>query len=172
MSFWLLNYCWASPAQWFLVPSLTELTTVSYCLTALGAVRTLNPSHCLNETFTISVLLLYIHFLLIQSLNKSFTFSFTQPFHRLFTFFLRPPLLNFLTYTLDLSLIHSLTLYLIRCWSILLCHSHSHLNGYILSRSVIFPLLLASYILRLTNSVPFTLLHFLLLYNSSANDML
>jgi hypothetical protein len=36
---WLLNCCWPSPAQWFLVPSPTGLMTVFYSLTALGAFR-------------------------------------------------------------------------------------------------------------------------------------
>jgi hypothetical protein len=36
---WLLNCCWHSPAQWFLVPSPTGLMTIFYCLTALGAFR-------------------------------------------------------------------------------------------------------------------------------------
>jgi hypothetical protein len=33
---WLPNCCWTSPAQLFLVPSLTGLMTIFYCLTALG----------------------------------------------------------------------------------------------------------------------------------------
>jgi hypothetical protein len=36
---WLLNSCWSSPAQWFLVPSPMGLTTIFYTLTALGAFR-------------------------------------------------------------------------------------------------------------------------------------
>jgi hypothetical protein len=37
---WLLNCFWVLPAQWFLVPSPTGLTTIYYFLMALGAFRT------------------------------------------------------------------------------------------------------------------------------------
>jgi hypothetical protein len=33
---WLLNCCWPSSAQWFLVPSPTGFMTIFYCLTGLG----------------------------------------------------------------------------------------------------------------------------------------
>jgi hypothetical protein len=36
---WLLNCCWPSPAQWFLVPRPTGLRTMFYCLMFLGAFR-------------------------------------------------------------------------------------------------------------------------------------
>jgi hypothetical protein len=35
----LLNCCWSSPAQWFLVPNPTGSMTIFYSLTALGAFR-------------------------------------------------------------------------------------------------------------------------------------
>jgi hypothetical protein len=38
---WLLNCCWPSPAQLFLVPSSAGLTSIFHCLTALGAFRLL-----------------------------------------------------------------------------------------------------------------------------------
>jgi hypothetical protein len=40
----LLNCCWPSPAQWFLVPSPMGLTTIFYSQTALGAFRPLRLS--------------------------------------------------------------------------------------------------------------------------------
>jgi hypothetical protein len=42
---WLLNCCWPSAAQWSLVPSPMGLMTMFYCLTVLGAFRTLLHSH-------------------------------------------------------------------------------------------------------------------------------
>jgi hypothetical protein len=36
---WPVNCCWSSPAQWFLVPSPTGITTLFYCLTALRSFR-------------------------------------------------------------------------------------------------------------------------------------
>jgi hypothetical protein len=36
---WLLNWCWPSPAQWFLPPRSTGFMILFYSLTALGAFR-------------------------------------------------------------------------------------------------------------------------------------
>lgn len=38
---WLLNFCWSSPAQLFLVSNHRGLITIFYCLTALEAFRLL-----------------------------------------------------------------------------------------------------------------------------------
>jgi hypothetical protein len=48
---WLLNFCWPSPAQLFLVPSPAGLMTIFYCLTSLGVVQLLysDYSNWVNE---------------------------------------------------------------------------------------------------------------------------
>jgi hypothetical protein len=60
----LLNCCWPSPTQWFLVPS-SGLTTIFYCLTTLGGItnwlwlmlfRELSRPYSENHTKYISLL--------------------------------------------------------------------------------------------------------------------